>query len=57
MVRSATLTTVPSSSVIPEPRTAAAMIARPVLLPKATWLVSVMGGQPLGLPVSFPRLG
>ncbi len=53
MVRSATLTTVPSSSVSPEPRTAAAMIARPVLLPKATWLlVSLMGAQPLDLAVS-----
>ena len=33
MVRRATLTTVPSSSVSPEPRTAAATIARPVVLP------------------------
>ena len=37
MVRSATLTTVPSSRVSPDPRTAAVTIARPVVLPYATW--------------------
>ena len=56
MVRSATLTTVPSSSVSPEPRTAAATIARPVVLPYATWpLVELMGGQRPGPSDSSPR--
>ena len=36
MVRSATLTTVPSSIVMPEPRTAAATTARPVAVPSRT---------------------
>ena len=58
MVRRATLTTVPSSSVSPEPRTAAATIARPVVLPYATWpLVELMGGQRHGPPDSSPEDG
>ena len=58
MVRRATLTTVPSSNVSPEPRTAAATIARPVVLPYATWpLVELMGGQRYGPPGSSPEGG
>ena len=43
MVRSATLTTVPSRNVIPDPRTAASTTARPVRLPYVTVAVTGSG--------------